>query len=182
MGRNSSTSFVKKLFPSIGRIQAGFGVKLAAREMPNCLAGFTSSIDFTIQDLFAFSSQPSTTSNRDLLFWLHYLTVSRAQFARSFPFVPPLVRYAPPSYNTCHYIVNHYVKIWHLRLGGANNMHPLPTKLGLGGHKGKRSNLAIWDASTILASDLFRLCPPPSLVGAYYLLICTPQTHVQFFT
>ena len=37
---------------------------------------------------------------------------------------------APPPYVmlpqcTCHCIVNHYVKIWHIRLGGENNMHPL---------------------------------------------------------
>ena len=39
---------------------------------------------------------------------------------------PHPVRYAPPQLqSTCHYIVNHYVKIWHVRLGGANNMRPL---------------------------------------------------------
>ena len=36
----------------------------------------------------------------------------------SVPFVPPPVRYAPPqSQSTCHYIVNHYAKIRHVRLG-----------------------------------------------------------------
>ena len=31
----------------------------------------------------------------------------------------------PPLQSTCLYIVNHNVKIWHVHLGGANNMHPL---------------------------------------------------------
>ena len=31
----------------------------------------------------------------------------------------------PQIQSTCHYTVNHYVKIWHVRLGGATNMHPL---------------------------------------------------------
>ena len=31
----------------------------------------------------------------------------------------------PQLQSTCHYIVNHSVKILHVRLGGANNMHPL---------------------------------------------------------
>ena len=39
---------------------------------------------------------------------------------------PPLpVRYNPRLRSRCHYIVNYYVKIWHVRLGGAHNMHPL---------------------------------------------------------
>ena len=37
----------------------------------------------------------------------------------------PQVRYAPPRYRARHYIVNHHVKIWNVRLGGANNMRPL---------------------------------------------------------
>ena len=31
----------------------------------------------------------------------------------------------PPLQTTCHYIVNFYVKLWHVRLGGANSMRPL---------------------------------------------------------
>ena len=45
----------------------------------------------------------------------------------SFPFVPPPpVRYAPPPplQRTCHYIANRHVRIWHVRRGFANNMHP----------------------------------------------------------
>ena len=38
---------------------------------------------------------------------------------------PPSTLCAPQLQNTCHYIVNHYVKVWHVRLGGANNMRPL---------------------------------------------------------
>ena len=34
----------------------------------------------------------------------------------------------PQLQSTCHYIVNSHVKIWHVGLGGANNM--CPTKLG----------------------------------------------------
>ena len=31
----------------------------------------------------------------------------------------------PQLQSTCRYIVNHHVKIWQVRLGGANNMRPL---------------------------------------------------------
>ena len=31
----------------------------------------------------------------------------------------------PRLQSTCHYIVNHYLKIWYVRLGDANNMLPL---------------------------------------------------------
>ena len=62
---------------------------------------------------------------------------------------PPQVRYAPTPpppptpppvtqlQSTCHYTVNRYVKIWHVHLGCANNIHPL--SWGGGGHKRKRS-------------------------------------------
>ena len=56
----------------------------------------------------------------------------------SFPYVP--LQYVmpppPPLQSTCHYIANHYVKIWHMRLGGANNMCPLSCGGG-GGTNGK---------------------------------------------
>ena len=42
----------------------------------------------------------------------------------------------PQLQSTCHYMVNFYVKIWHVRLGGANNMHPLSWGGG-GGTNGK---------------------------------------------
>ena len=51
----------------------------------------------------------------------------------SFPFVPPSTLCAPQLQSTCHYIVNYYVKILHVRLGGANNMRPL----SWGGTNGK---------------------------------------------
>ena len=40
---------------------------------------------------------------------------------------PPqyLMQPPPPLQSKCHYIVNLYVKIWHVRLRGANNMHLL---------------------------------------------------------
>ena len=47
---------------------------------------------------------------------------------------PPAVRREPPV-STCHYIVNLYLKICHVRLLCANNMRPL--SLGGGGKKGK---------------------------------------------
>ena len=63
---------------------------------------------------------------------------------RFFLFVPPTpVAYAPPM-SACHYIVNHYEKIWHVRLGDANNMHPL--SIGGGGGLGaqkKRSEFSL---------------------------------------
>ena len=43
----------------------------------------------------------------------------------SFPFVPPTKLCTAQLQNTCHYIVNHHVKVWHVHLRGANNMHPL---------------------------------------------------------
>ena len=49
----------------------------------------------------------------------------------SFPFVPPCTICGPQLQSTRHYIVTHYVKIWHVRMGGANNMYA-PTKLGGG--------------------------------------------------
>ena len=44
----------------------------------------------------------------------------------------------PKLQSTPHDIVNHYVKIWHVRLGVANNMHPL--SWGGGGTNGKNPN------------------------------------------
>ena len=40
---------------------------------------------------------------------------------------PPSTICSTQIQSTCHYMVNHYVKIWHVRRGegGANNMHPL---------------------------------------------------------
>ena len=54
-------------------------------------------------------------------------------FFGSFPFVPPQYVMLPQLQSTCHYIVNHYVKILHVHLGVANNMHPL----SWGGTNGK---------------------------------------------
>ena len=38
---------------------------------------------------------------------------------------PPQYVMRPQLQSTCHYIVNYYVKLLHVRLGGANNMRPL---------------------------------------------------------
>ena len=46
---------------------------------------------------------------------------------------PPSTLCSPQLQSTCHYIVNHYVKILHVHLGVANNMHPL----SWGGTNGK---------------------------------------------
>ena len=56
-------------------------------------------------------------------------------YAGSFPFVPPppSTLCSPQLQSTCHYIVHHYVKILHVHLGVANNMHPL----SWGGTNGK---------------------------------------------
>ena len=56
-----------------------------------------------------------------------------------FRLCPPSKLCSPQSQSTCHYIVNHYVKILHVHLGVANNMHPL--SWGGGGYKRKRSKL-----------------------------------------
>ena len=44
----------------------------------------------------------------------------------------------PQLQSTCHYIIIHYVKIWHVRLGDENNMHPLSW-----GKKMKRSKICL---------------------------------------
>ena len=46
---------------------------------------------------------------------------------------PPQYVMLPQLQRTGHCMINHYVKIWKLRLGDANNMHPL----SWGGTKGK---------------------------------------------
>ena len=53
-----------------------------------------------------------------------------------FRLCPPSTLCAPQLQSTCHYIVNHYVKLLHVRLGGANNMRPL----SWGGTNGKDPN------------------------------------------
>ena len=45
-----------------------------------------------------------------------------------------IFRLCPPIAEHVRYVVNHHVKIWHVRLGGANNMRPLSW-----GHNRKRS-------------------------------------------
>ena len=42
----------------------------------------------------------------------------------------------PQLQSTGHYLLNHYVKVWHVRLGGGNNT---PTKLGPQGTNGKKT-------------------------------------------
>ena len=46
----------------------------------------------------------------------------------------------PELQRACHYIVSHCVKVWHVSLGGANNMHPLSWRGGGGGGGGGASN------------------------------------------
>ena len=52
-----------------------------------------------------------------------------------FPIVPTPLRCNPQLKSTCLYMVNYYVKILHVRLRVANNMHPL--RGGGGGTEGK---------------------------------------------
>ena len=49
---------------------------------------------------------------------------------------PPLYVMHPQLLSTCHYIVNFYIKIWHVSLGYANNFHPLNGGGGGGGGGG----------------------------------------------
>ena len=46
-------------------------------------------------------------------------------FGDLFRLCPPSTLCSPQLQSTCHYIVNYYVKILHVRLGVANNMRPL---------------------------------------------------------
>ena len=83
----------------------------------------------------------------------HFLTVfgvSPRIFSVCAP-PPPSTLCAPQLQSMCHYIVNHYVKILHVRLGGANNMRPL--SCGGGGTNGK-------DPSPIIASHVI-IVPHP---------------------
>ena len=66
---------------------------------------------------------------------------------------PPSTLCSPQLQSTCHYIVNHYVKILHVHLGVANNMRPLSCGGG-GGHKRKRSNLLIKNMIKYLTLDV----------------------------
>ena len=50
---------------------------------------------------------------------------------------PPSTLCSPQLQSTCHYIVNHYVKILHVHLGVANNMHPLSWGGGTNGEDPK---------------------------------------------
>ena len=55
---------------------------------------------------------------REVVYEIHMIFVAKIG---SFPFVPPpppSTLCAPQLQSTCHYIVNHYVKILHVRLGG----------------------------------------------------------------
>ena len=66
---------------------------------------------------------------------------------------PPSTLCAPQLQSTCHYIVNHYVKILHVRLGGANKMRPL----SWGGHKRKRSKIPLIRSYTIKISSFIKI-------------------------
>ena len=46
-------------------------------------------------------------------------------FSGIFSIFAPITLCAPHLQSTYHYTVRHYVKVWHVRLGVANNMHPL---------------------------------------------------------
>ena len=77
-------------------------------------------------------------SERETIFLVAFRRSGRS--FGSIPFVPP-----PPSstlcsrqlQSSCHYIVNYFVKIWHVHLGVANNMHPLSGGVGGGGGGGE---------------------------------------------
>ena len=90
----------------------------------------------------------------------------------SFPFVPPSTLCSPHWQSTCHYIVNHYVKILHVRLGVANNMHPLSWG---GGHKQKRSKCLFIGRNLFLVSHI--ICQ----LFDYDLGICQKIHNKQHF-
>ena len=68
--------------------------------------------------------------------------------------LPPSTLCPPPPpppqlQSTCHYMLNHYVKVWHLPLGRAlYNMHPL----SWGGGKRKKSVKSFWEHLFCLSS------------------------------
>ena len=63
---------------------------------------------------------------------------------------PPSTLCSPQWQSTCHFIVNHYVKILHVRLGVANNMHPL----SWGGTNGK-DPIIVWLIWIFFVSGIF---------------------------
>ena len=69
----------------------------------------------------------------------------------TFPFVqtPP-----PPLERRCHYRVNHYVQIWHERLGGANNMHPQGSTIKRKGSTIFTLKLRTWCGTALIARKL----------------------------
>ena len=78
------------------------------------------------------------------------LSMKKGIFSVCAPPTPPPPQYVmhPPLQSTCHYIVIHYVKMWHVRLGDAINIRPLSWRergggggggVGCGVHKRKRS-------------------------------------------
>ena len=66
-------------------------------------------------------------------------SINFGKYRDLFRLCPPSTLCAPQLQSTCHYIVNHYVKILHVRLGGANNMRPL----SWGGTNGKDPNTVL---------------------------------------
>ena len=85
---------------------------------------------------------------------------------------PPSTLCAPQLQSTCHYIVNHYVKILQVRLGGANNMRPLSWGGGGGGStKGKDPKLMTPQIPKLIVFPItarfqslmaiLRIAPPP---------------------
>ena len=83
----------------------------------------------------------------------------------------------PQLQSTCNYIVNHYVKIWHVRLWSANYMHPL--------RWGESTNGSIFFGSILFRPQCFLLPPVTYYMLLYSALLCkkiahAPGSHKKF--
>ena len=109
--------------------------------------------------------------------WQHFeINVIETELLDLFCFGPPSLVGLLQS--TCNYIVNQYRKICHVRLWGANNLHPLSWGC-INGKYPKILRKAKYSKQlrNSIIFGIFSVCAPSRLVGALYL---HPQTHVQF--
>ena len=90
------------------------------------------------------------------------------------------VRYTPPSCRSkCHYIVNHYEKAGHVRLGEANNMRPL--SWGAPAEKIRCFLQVCFQVFSGFSSKLGSLLPPPPGQVDGHITFTTPRRMCYFF-